>query len=87
MGSVPDREAELRTKRKRMRFARPAAALWLVMAGSGIAAAQERPAPSAIALQCRQEVERRHPPGSLSRARGERQKLIEACIANGGRLP
>jgi hypothetical protein len=38
-------------------------------------------------LQCRKEVERRHLPGSLLRARGERQKLIEACIANGGRLP
>jgi O-acetyl-ADP-ribose deacetylase (regulator of RNase III) len=70
-----------------MRFAVLAASRWLVMAGSGIAAAQERPAPSAIELQCRKKVERRHPPGSLSRARGGRQKLIEACIANGGRLP
>ncbi|WP_268893617.1 hypothetical protein [Roseomonas harenae] len=43
--------------------------------------------PSATGLQCHKEVERRHLPGSLSRARGERQKLIEACIANGGRLP
>jgi hypothetical protein len=70
-----------------MRFAVLAASFWLVMAGSGIAAAQEHPAPSATELQCPREVERRHLPGSLSRACGERQKLIEACIANGGGLP
>jgi prophage maintenance system killer protein len=70
-----------------MRFAVLAASLWLVMAGNSIAAAQEHSAPSATGLQCHKEVKRRHLPGSLSRARCERQKLIEACIANGGRLP
>ncbi len=70
-----------------MRFAVLAASLWLIMADSSSAAAQERSVPSATGLQCHKEVERRHLPGSLSRARGERQKLIEACIANGGRLP
>lgn len=37
--------------------------------------------------RCRREVERRHPPGTLSRNRGERGQLIQACIAQGGRMP
>jgi hypothetical protein len=47
MKSVPNLEAQLRTRLERMRFAVLAATLWLVMAGSSIAAAQDHPAPSA----------------------------------------
>ncbi|WP_426958536.1 hypothetical protein [Muricoccus radiodurans] len=55
------------------------------------ALAQERrpaaPTPMTIEEQCRQEVARRYPPGSLSRGRRERENLIASCVANGGRLP
>jgi hypothetical protein len=64
-----------------------AAAGWLALTIWGSAAAQDRPPPSLVEVQCGQEVDRRHPPGSLSRSRNERQRLIEACVANGGRLP
>jgi hypothetical protein len=47
MKSVPNLEAQLRTRLERMRFAVLAATLWLVMGRSSIAAAQDHPAPSA----------------------------------------
>lgn len=64
-----------------------AAGVLSVIAPLGTAAAQDRVPPSPLERLCRQEVDRRHPPGSLSRSRNERQRLIEACVANGGRLP
>lgn len=61
---------------------------WLLLAaGWGSASAQNRPPPSPVEAQCRQEVDRKYPPGSLSRSRNERQRLIEACVSNGGTLP
>jgi hypothetical protein len=61
---------------------------WLAVATMwGSASAQERPPPSPVEIQCRQEVDRKYPPGSLSRSRNERQRLIDTCVANGGRLP
>ena len=63
---------------------------WTACAAMALAAlpawAQDRP-PTPVEIQCRQEVDRRYAPGSLSRSRNERQRLIDACVANGGRLP
>ncbi|MFT8243433.1 hypothetical protein [Roseomonas sp. BN140053] len=71
-----------------------AALLWLCgLAGALPAAAQDRPRPPSrpeatdTEALCRREVDRRHPPGTLSRNRGEREQLVRACVNNGGWLP
>jgi hypothetical protein len=52
------------------------------------AALGPEPAARTVAeVECRRLVEQRHPPGTLSHNRQERQQLVDACIANGGRLP
>ena len=56
----------------------------------GRGGASPRPEPAArtvTEVECRRLVEQRHPPGTLSRNRHERQQLIDACVAHGGRLP
>ena len=73
-----------------MRVGRAAAActigLTVLLAVPGAATAQDRPAVP-VEVQCRREVDRLYAPGSLSRARNERQRLIDACVANGGSVP
>jgi hypothetical protein len=64
-----------------------AAACLVLTSVSAAAFAQDRPMPSQIEAHCRQEVERLFPPGSLSRRHNERKRLIDACVANGGRMP
>ncbi len=67
-----------------MRLMGTVAGFLLLAAYPGLAA-QERPAPASLEARCKAEVDRLHPPGSLSRSRNERQRLVEACVANGGR--
>jgi hypothetical protein len=56
--------------------------------GQSRAAPRSDPAARTVTeVECRRLVEQRHPPGTLSRNRQERQQLVDACIANGGRLP
>ena len=52
----------------------------------GSVPAQDRP-PSPVEVHCRREVDRLYAPGTLSRSRNERQRLIDTCVANGGTVP
>lgn len=46
-----------------------------------------RPGETETEARCRREVERRFPPGTLSRNRGDRGQMVLACVQNGGNLP
>jgi hypothetical protein len=65
----------------------PARAQTLAPAQGGAAPRSDPAARTVTEVECRRLVEQRHPPGTLSRNRQERQQLIDACVANGGRLP
>jgi hypothetical protein len=54
------------------------------------AQSERPPAPAApsedLAIKCRRLVQERYPSGTLSRSRGERERLEASCVAGGGTL-